>query len=65
MLLKVDEKFQVIYGIFEQPMFIAFTQPTFLKLVIIITFINLACETELEILGIHNEPILKGKFLYF
>lgn len=36
MLLKVDEKFQVIYGIFEQPMFIAFTQPTFLKLVIII-----------------------------
>lgn len=36
MLLKVDEKFQVIHGIFEQPMFIAFIQPTFLKLVIII-----------------------------
>lgn len=35
MLLKVYEKFQVIYGIFEQPMFIAFTQLTFLKLVII------------------------------
>lgn len=35
MLLKVNEKFQVIYGIFEQPMFIAFTRLTFLKLVII------------------------------
>lgn len=35
MLLKVNEKFQVIYGIFEQLMFIAFTHQTFLKLVII------------------------------
>lgn len=30
-----------------------------------VTFINLACETEHEILGIHNGPILKGKFMYF
>lgn len=35
MLFKANEKFQVTYGIFEQPMFIAFTQLTFLKLVII------------------------------
>lgn len=65
MLLKVNEKFQVSYAVFEQPMFIAFTQLTSKISYNHVTFINLACETELEILDIHNEPILKDKFMYF
>lgn len=43
MLLKVNEKFWVTCGIFEQPIFIAFNQLT-LKNHNLVTFINLACE---------------------
>lgn len=63
MLLKVNEKFWVTCGIFEQPIFIAFNQLT-LKNHNLVTFINLAMWNLIWNTGyIHSTIyIIKDKF---